>query len=99
MVLAVSLTNGALRLDERDDFAALAVVVTGSGRARLSGLLGDEGRMEGDHVWLRAGWLETLGADSVEWRMSFRAMLDQVEPLGWYARDRDEVRAHLEWRG
>ena len=74
------------------------VSVTGSERARLSDVLTGRGRVEGEHAWLDVRWLERLGESNDEWRGSFRAMLDKVEPLGWYARGTGEVRAHLEWR-
>ena len=84
---------------ERDDFTALKVA------ADAGTSLGDAARalgaraVEAEHLWIPAEHFRRLaaGADAA-WHASFRAMLDKVEPYGWYDSETRTVKAHLELR-
>jgi len=53
---------------------------------------------DNDHYWLDADAVEELSVRNKDqqWVRNFRAMLESVEPYGYYDRAANRVKAHVE---
>jgi len=88
----VTFDGNVPRLADIDNFRALKVVVGGGEMPPLDSV----GRVDGDHVWLDRGWLETHGRPAdPDWARAFAGMIGYAEKSGWVD-DSGAIRAHIE---
>ena len=96
-VIVVVPATGPARLDEQHDLMSLKVVAEAAATgAHIAQALQATRAGEPDHLWIPAGVLQLLATPSDGWEKAFAAMLDKVEPYGWYDRARDAVKVHVE---
>ena len=85
---------------EVEDLTRLAVEVPAPAPAdAVDGALRDAGAgvldADGEHAWLRLGWLRAQGGDGAEWLQAFAGMVAHATSRGWTSEDGELVRAHL----
>ncbi|WP_432498236.1 hypothetical protein [Kineococcus gypseus] len=79
------------RLSVRVPALAPADAVDGALRDAGAGLLDPDG----EHAWLRLGWLRAQGGDEAGWLQGFAGMVAHATSRGWTSEDGELVRAHL----
>ncbi len=94
-------TEASVELTGVDEFTRLAVTVRGQpDRERTAAALVEWGTVDGDHVWLDIGALESAVRSHPlrggGWLTQFKAMIDYAQSKGWVDPARRRVRAHCE---
>ena len=90
--------KGDLELCDSDNMRAFSILLEThsapvSGLTEIGALAADN-----DHYWLDADAVEELSVRNKDqqWVRNFRAMLESVEPYGYYDRAANLVKAHVE---
>jgi len=90
--------KGDLELCDSDNMRAFSILLE-THSAPVSGLT-EIGVLaaDNDHYWLDADAVEELSVRNKDqqWVRNFRAMLESVEPYGYYDRAANRVKAHVE---
>jgi hypothetical protein len=90
--------KGDLALCDSDNMRAFSIVLEAHSMPVIA--LTEIGALaaDNDHYWLDADAVEELSAriKDQQWVRNFRAMLDSVEPYGYYDRVANRVKAHVE---
>jgi hypothetical protein len=96
MFVRVDTATARSELHHPDDLQRLHVEVVGDGdQTAIDGALGEFGRLDGDHVWLRIDALREAGPGDDGWTTRFDAMIDYARSKGW-TDGAGAVRAHVE---
>jgi hypothetical protein len=96
--------NGALLLEDRDNFRAFKLVVEGPRadieRARLA-LTGTAELADADTAWVFEQSLRRWPdvAEDAAWQQALTAMIEKAKPFGWIDEQRKAIKAHVEWLG
>jgi hypothetical protein len=85
-------------IEDAEDLDRLSVVLVGVGAERAAELIGDLGRIEGNHAWLSIATLLAMSPKprSCSWDARFVKMIDYAKKSGWTDPSGTFVRAHLE---
>ena len=91
-------TDGAVALDDVDNFRAFSVAAACDADL-LASALATAGRLDtGGHAWISRDWLVENGRPhDPEWRASLDAMLAYAKDHGWIDEATDSIRAHVEY--
>lgn len=94
------IVDGAARtvtVDEAEDLKALSVELHDCSPQQASALLGDLGRVEGNHAWLHVGTLHAIAGEprSCSWDERFQQAMAYAESHGWTDQTGAFVRAHI----
>ena len=102
MFIKVS-ADGSVTLEERDNFRAFKLVVTGNAakldaaRKTLAGVaeLPDE-----KNAWIFEAALRRFVdvAQDQAWQQNLSAMIEKAKPHGWIDEMRKAIKAHVEWQ-
>jgi hypothetical protein len=102
MFIKVSMTED-VTLEERDNFRAFKLVVTGNPtkldevRRTLAGIaeLPDK-----DTAWVYEAALRRFEdtAQDAAWQQNLSAMIEKARPHGWIDEARKAIKAHVEWQ-
>jgi hypothetical protein len=97
MKLIVDGPAGTVTVDEAENLKALSVELRGCSPRQATGLLGDLGRVEGDHAWLRIGALRAMAPvpRSCSWDERFQQAMAYAKSHGWTDQTGAFVRAHI----
>lgn len=97
MRLIVDGTAGTVTVDDAEGLKALSVELRGCSPRQATGLLGDLGRIEGDHAWLHIGALRAFVPQprSCGWDGRFQQAMAYAESHGWTDQTGNFVRAHI----
>ncbi len=97
MIVVVDGESGQVVLDDAENLRGLSVELRGCGTTDASALLGNLGRLDGDHVWLDIDGLRALSplAGDPEWVTGFDSVMKYAETKGWIDDTGSRVRAHV----
>jgi hypothetical protein len=95
--------DGTAALEDRDNFRAFKLLVTGNPsklEATRKALAGIAELPDQDTAWifeaaLRA-WPEV--AQDAAWQQSLTGMIEKAKPHGWIDEQRKAIKAHVEWQ-
>jgi hypothetical protein len=95
--------DGAVALEERDNFRAFKLVVDGSREtldAARRRLAGTAELVDADTAWVFEDALRRRPdvAHDAAWQQGLGAMIDKARPHGWIDDTRRAIKAHIEWR-
>jgi len=92
--------DGVIRLDDRDNFAELAVDAVGLSREAVTAVVVSTGAgaVDGDHLWIDVDFLRGCGRGTDEWNTALAAMVDYAAGKGWTDSGSGRVRAHIRWK-
>jgi hypothetical protein len=102
MFIKVSVA-GDVTLEERDNFRAFKLVVTGN-PAKLDAtrktLAGVAELPDDKTAWVLEAALRRLAgaADDPVWQQNLSAMIEKAKPHGWIDETRKAIKAHVEWQ-
>jgi hypothetical protein len=96
--------DGALTLEDRDNFRAFKLVVEGrrEGLDRFRrALAGAIDLADADTAWVFEAALRRLPAvaQDAAWQDALGVMIEKARPHGWVDDARKAIKAHVEWRG
>lgn len=88
---------GQVSLGEAENLRGLSVELRSCDASQAEALLGDLGRLDGDHIWLDIGLLKALSplAGDTEWADGFDGVMKYAESKGWLDGAGTHVRAHI----
>jgi hypothetical protein len=90
--------DGAVALDDPENFRAFKLVSATPDAAALAAALSGIGRIDGAHAWIDETWLRAKGADyGAGWEAEFDTMLAFAQSKGWV--ENGAIRAHIEQAG
>jgi hypothetical protein len=95
--------DGSVSLEDRDNFRAFKLVVTGNAskldevRKALNGVadIPDEKTAWISQAALR-NWSDV--ARDQAWQQNLSAMIEKAKPHGWIDEQRQAIKAHIEWQ-
>ena len=102
MFIKVSVT-GDVTLEERDDFRAFKLVVTGNASkldAPRNALAGVAELPDEKTAWVFEAALRRFVdvAQDQAWQQNLSAMIEKAKPHGWVDETRKSIKAHIEWQ-
>lgn len=91
----------SVSLEDRDNFRAFKLVVTGNAsklddvRKALAGVaeLPDE-----QTAWISEAALRRMPGVNDAWQQNLSAMIEKAKPHGWIDETRKAIKAHIEWQ-
>jgi hypothetical protein len=95
--------TGAVTLEDRDNFRAFKLVVTGNAAkldtARKS-LAGIAELPDDKTAWISEAALRRWDgvAQDQAWQQNLSAMIEKAKPHGWIDETHKAIRAHIEWQ-
>jgi hypothetical protein len=98
MKVVVDGPASVVSISDAEDLDGLSVVLLEVSAERASELIGDLGRIEGDHVWLSIQSLLELSPKprSCSWDARFAKTMADAQKSGWTDPTARFVRAHIE---
>jgi hypothetical protein len=99
VVVQSARVDGAVRLEDPDDFRRFEVRVSGLDAEEARRALGAVAELQGDDAFVdQAGLISLPGAraDDAEWMKQFQAMVEYARPKGWVDAS-GRLQAHLVW--
>lgn len=93
MIVRIDASNPPV-LEDADNFRAFKLVCAAP-RDTCAEAFARVGRMDGDHVWIDAGWLRANGRPDAEWQAGLDKMITFAAGAGWVD-DKGAIRAHIE---
>ena len=84
-------------MDDAENLRGLSVELRSCEASQADVLLGDLGRVDGEHVWLDIPLLKALSplANDAEWADGFDGVMKYAESQGWIDEAGTHVRAHI----
>lgn len=97
MIVVVDGAAGSVALEDAANLRALSVELRSCSPAEAGRLLGELGRIDGEHVWLDIDRLRALSplAGDPEWAAGFDGVMTYAGTQGWIDDSGSKVRAHL----
>jgi hypothetical protein len=95
--------NNTVTLEDRDNFRAFKLVVTGN-PAKLdmvrSALAGTAELPDDKTAWIFEAALRRLEnvAQDQAWQHNLSGMIEKARPHGWIDEERKAIKAHIEWQ-
>ncbi|WP_375476360.1 hypothetical protein [uncultured Jatrophihabitans sp.] len=85
-------------MHDAQDTNALSVVIQQASAGRATEIMGELGRIEGEHAWLDIAQLKSLGPvpRSCSWDERFAQAMGYAKDHGWTDPSGKFVRAHVE---
>lgn len=84
-------------MDDAENLRGLSVELRSCDASQADVLLGDLGRVDGEHVWLDIPLLKALSpkAADLEWADGFDGVMAYAGSKGWIDETGSRVRAHI----
>lgn len=97
MIVVVDGEAGEVLLEDAGNLRALSVELRSCDASRAATLMGDLGRLDGEHAWLDIARLRGLSplADDPEWASGFDGVITYAGSKGWLDETGSRVRAHV----
>jgi hypothetical protein len=98
MKVVIDGTTASVVVDDAENLNGLSVVLRDATPEQAAGLLGELGRVDGEHVWLKIDTLKALRPmpRSCSWDERFAQAMAYAEKSGWTDLTGAFVRAHIE---
>jgi hypothetical protein len=97
VIVVVDGGTGQVAMDDAENLRGLSVELRSCAAGQADTLLGDLGRVDGEHVWLDIALLKALSpkAGEPEWAAGFDGVMGYAQSKGWIDETGTRVRAHV----